>query len=207
MKLLYATSNNSKVHNMHRRLEGMPIEIVTPKNLGIQIDVVEDGKTAVQNATKKAQAYYDKTKLPTIAGDSGLFIDGIPDDKQPGLFVRRVNGKTLTDDEMIEYYTKLIESIGGKSTGYYVTGLALVTEEGLVTTEISENKFILSSTISKNSHRGNPLDVMTIDPVSRKFYTDMTDEDFKKLGHVFDRECVAFLEENLLNKSKVLQRK
>ncbi len=206
MKLLYATNNNSKVYNMRRRLENIPIEIITPKELGIKVNVIEDGKTAVENAIKKAQAYYEETKIPTIAGDSGLFIDGIPSDKQPGLFVRRVNDKVLSDDEMIEYYTKLIESIGGESTGYYVTGLALITEEGLFTTEISEDKFILSSTISKNNHRGNPLDVMTIDPVSQKFYTDMTDDDFKSLGHVFDKECVKFLQENLLNESKKLQK-
>lgn len=206
MKLLYATNNNSKVYNMRRRLENIAIEIITPKELGIKVNVIEDGKTAVENAIKKAQAYYEETKIPTIAGDSGLFIDGIPSDKQPGLFVRRVNGKVLSDDEMIEYYTKLIESIGGKTTGYYVTGLALITEQGLFTTEISEDKFILSSTISNNNHRGNPLDVMTIDPVSQKFYTDMTDEDFKSLGHVFDKECVKFLEENLLDNSKKLQK-
>ena len=206
MKLLYATNNNSKVYNMRRRLENIPIEIITPKELGIKVNVIEDGKTTVENAIKKAQAYYEETKIPTIAGDSGLFIDGIPSDKQPGLFVRRVNGKVLSDDEMIEYYTKLIGSIGGESTGYYVTGLALITEEGLFTTEISEDKFILSSTISKNNHRGNPLDVMTIDPVSQKFYTDMTDDDFKSLGHVFDKECVKFLQENLLNESKKLQK-
>lgn len=206
LTLLYATNNNSKVYNMRRRLEKIPIEIITPKELGIKVNVIEDGKTAVENAIKKAQAYYEETKIPTIAGDSGLFIDGIPSDKQPGLFVRRVNGKVLSDDEMIDYYTKLIESIGGKSTGYYVTGLALITKQGLFTTEISEDKFILSSTISNNNHRGNPLDVMTIDPVSQKFYTDMTDEDFKSLGHVFDRECVKFLEKNLLDNSKKLQK-
>ena len=206
MKLLYATNNNSKVYNMRRRLENIPIEIITPKELGIKVNVIEDGKTAVENAIKKARGYYEETKIPTIAGDSGLFIDGIPSDKQPGLFVRRVNGKVLSDNEMIEYYTKLIESIGGESKGYYVTGLALITEEGLFTTEISEDKFILSSTISKNNHRGNPLDVMTIDPVSQKFYTDMTDDDFKSLGHVFDKECVKFLQENLLNESKRLQK-
>lgn len=206
MKLLYATNNNSKVYNLRRRLENIPIEIITPKELGIKVNVIEDGKTAVENAIKKAQAYYEETKIPTIAGDSGLFIDGIPSDKQPGLFVRRVNGKVLSDDEMIEYYTKLIESIGGKSTGYYVTGLALITEQGLFTTEISEDKFILFSTISNNNHRGNPLDVMTIDPVLQKFYTDMTDEDFKSLGHVFDRECVSFLKKNLLDNNKKLQK-
>lgn len=206
MKLLYATNNNSKVYNMRRRLENIPIEIITPKELEIKVNVIEDGKSAIENAIKKAQAYYEKTKIPTIAGDSGLFIDGIPSDKQPGLFVRRVNGKVLSDDEMIEYYTKLIESIGGKSTGYYITGLALITEQGLFTTEISEDKFILSSTISSNNHRGNPLDVMTIDPVLQKFYTDMTDEDFKSLGHIFDKECVKFLEKNLLHNSKKLKK-
>lgn len=206
LTLLYATNNNSKVYNMRRRLENIPIEIITPKELGIKVNVIEDGKTAVENAIKKAQAYYEEAKILTIAGDSGLFIDGIPSYKQPGLFVRRVNGKVLSDDEMIEYYTELIESISGKSTGYYVTGLALITEQGLFTTEISEDKFILSSTISNNNHRGNPLDVMTIDPVSQKFYTDMTDEDFKSLGHIFDKECIKFLERNLLNKSKRLQK-
>ncbi len=191
---------------MRRRLENIPIEIITPEELGIKVNVIEDGKTAVENAIKKARGYYKETKIPTIAGDSALYIDGIPSDKQPGLFVRRVNGKVFTDDEMIEYYTKLIESIGGKTTSYYVTGLALITEQGLFTTEISEDKFILSSKISNNNHRGNPLDVMTIDSVSQKFYTDMTDDDFKSLGYVFDTECVKFLQENLLNESKKLQK-
>lgn len=180
--------------------------MLTPKDFGIKVDVIEDGTIAVENAIKKAYAYYNIAKLPTIAGDSGLFIDGIAKDKQPGLFVRRVNGKVLTDDEMIEYYKKLIESIGGKTTEYYVTGLALITKQGLFTTEISENEFILSSTISKNNHHGNPLDVMTIDSVLQKFYTDMTDEDFKNLGHIFDKECVAFLKNNLLNNNEILNR-
>ena len=206
MELLYATNNNSKIYNMRRRLQNTSIKIITPRELGIQIDVIEDGKTTVENAIKKAKAYYEQTKMPTIAGDSGLFIDGIPNNKQPGLFVRRVNGKELSDDEMIEYYTKLLDSIGGKSTGYYVTGLALITEQGIFTTEIEEDKFILSSTISNANHRGNPLDVMTIDPISLKFYTDMTDEDFKNLGLIFEKECIEFLENNFLNRTKKLQK-
>lgn len=57
----------------------------------------------------------------------------------------------------------------------------------------------MSSTISNRNHRGNPLDVMTIDPVLQKFYTDMSDEEFKSLGHIFDKECVTFLKKNLFN--------
>lgn len=97
---------------MRRRLKNISIEIITPKELEIKVNVIEDGKTAVENAIKKAQAYYEETKILTIASDSALFIDDIPSNKQLGLFVRRVNDKVLSDDEMIEYYTKLIEFIG-----------------------------------------------------------------------------------------------
>lgn len=205
MKLLYATNNNSKIYNMQRRLQGLPIELVTPKDLGIKLEVIEDGKTATENAIKKAEAYYQATGISTIAGDSGLYVDNLPEGKQPGLFVRRVNGKELSDDEMIKYYTTLIDSIGGKSMGYYITGLAMMTEDGLKTIEISEDKFILSSKISDNNHRGNPLDVMTIDPVTQKYYTDMTDDEFKNSGHIFDKECVEFIKSNLLYRRKTIR--
>ncbi|MCI9280018.1 MAG: hypothetical protein HFJ02_04390 [Bacilli bacterium] len=206
MKLLYATTNNSKIYNMRRRLQGLPIELITPKELGIKIEVIEDGKTATENAIKKAKAYYQATNMPTIAGDSGLYIENIPEEKQPGLFVRRVKGKELSDDEMIDYYKALIESIGGKSIGYYITGLAMMTEDGLKTVEISEDKFILSSKISNNKHRGNPLDVISIDPVTKKYYTDMTDDEFKNLGHIFDKECVKFIKYNLFYTRKTIKK-
>lgn len=204
MKLLYATNNNSKIYNMKRRLGNLPVEIVSPKDLNIKLKIVENGNTAVENAIKKASVYYEATGIPTIAGDSGLYIENIPEEKQPGLFVRRVNGKELTDDEMIDYYTKLVDSIGGKTIGYYITGLALVNEDGIKTIEIEEDKFILTSKISKINHRGNPLDVMSIDPNVNKYYTEMSDEDFKNLGQKFDVECLQFISENILNKKKQL---
>lgn len=202
MKLLYATNNNSKIYNMQRRLKDLPIELITPEYLGIKLDVEEDGITASSNALNKALAYYEVTELPTIAGDSALYIENIPEYLEPGLYVRRVNGKTLSDEEMIEYYTTLIDSIGGKTFGYYTTGLALVTNSGTNIIEIEEDKFILTSTISKSPHRGNPLDVMTIDPTLNKYYTEMTDEEFLMLNQTFDKECLEFIKNNLL-KEKV----
>ena len=47
MKLFYATNNNSKVYNMRRRLDGLPIELLTPKDFGIKVDVIEDGKVVL----------------------------------------------------------------------------------------------------------------------------------------------------------------
>ena len=205
MKLLYATNNNSKIYNMKRRLSNMPVEIVTPKDLNLKLNIVENGNTVVENAIKKASAYYDVTGIPTIAGDSGLYIENIPEEKQPGLFVRRINGKELTDDEMIDYYSKLVNSIGGKTIAYYITGLAIVTEDSIKTIEIEEDKFILTSKISSEKHRGNPLDVMSIDQNVNKYYTEMSDEDFKNLGQKFDVACLQFISENMLNNKKQLK--
>ena len=55
-KLFYATKNKFKVQSMKNRLNGFDIEIITPYDLNIDIDIEEDGNTVIENATKKAQA-------------------------------------------------------------------------------------------------------------------------------------------------------
>lgn len=203
MKLFYATSNDSKINNMKRRLKNTEIDIITPKDLNINIDIDENGTTVVENAIKKAKAYYEIVKIPTIAGDSSLFIDGIPDDEQPGLYVRRLNGKLMTNKEMVEYYIKLIKSIGGRTTGYYVTGLALIIDNNIFTAEITENKLVMSSTKSNSEiHTGDPLAVLTIDKISKKYYNELSDEDYNNIGLKFDKECVKFIINNLCSKKK-----
>lgn len=196
-RLLFATGNSSKIYNMKRRLKGKDFQVISPKDIGISINVVEDGVRPGENAMKKAIAYYEKTKIPTIAADSALYIESLPKIKQPGLYVRRVNGKELTDEEMIEYYSGLIESIGGKSEAYYLTGLALINESGTYSIEIEEDHFIMISKRDKNHmHRGNPLDVITIDPSCGKYYSEITDEEVKSMGYDFDMKCTKFIEDN-----------
>ena len=198
MKLLYATNNNSKVFNMKERLKGLPIEIITPKDLSEQLSVVEDGTTPGVNAIKKATAYYNKFKIPTIAGDSGLYISNLPENLQPGLFVRRVNGKYLNDEEMIDYYSNLVKMYGGQNLAYYITGLALVTDNGTYTVEIKEDEFIITSTRDKNGkHRGNPLDEISINPSSGKYFTDESDNNEQKPNNSFDKACIKFITECL----------
>lgn len=196
MKLLYATTNYSKIYNMRRRLENLPIEIVTPEELGLDIEVVENSESVKGNATKKAEVYYNLTHIPTIAADVSLYIEKVPKELQPGLYVRRVNGKVLNDDEMIRYYQNLIASVGGKTIGYYVKGLAIITEKGLKTTEIKEDEFILTSIVSNKIHKGYPLDSLSIDKKTNKYFVDMTDEEFKRNNNNFDQECVKFIKDS-----------
>ena len=103
MDVLFATTNPAKVRRFKLPLAEEGINLLSISDIKKKIDVKEDGKDALENAIIKARAYYNLTKLITIGMDDNLFIEGIPDDKQPGTFVRRVNGKELNDDEMIEY--------------------------------------------------------------------------------------------------------
>lgn len=198
MDLFYATSNKSKVYNMRRRLEGKDIHIITPDELSVKVEVEEDGRTPAENAMKKARAYYKEVHMATIAGDSGLYIDGIEDKDQPGLYVRRVNGKNLTDDEMIEYYSEFAKKYGDNLRANYLTGLALIVEGKEYTVHIPDDEFIITSKVNNNrAHRGNPLDVLTIELKSGKYYNELTDEESMSLAGTFDKQCLKFLSDIL----------
>lgn len=99
MKLVIASNNAHKVREIKEILSGCFEEILSLKEAGIVIDVVEDGKTFEENAAKKALAVCEKTGLPTIADDSGLCVDYL--DGKPGIYTARFAGENASDDENI----------------------------------------------------------------------------------------------------------
>lgn len=202
IKLFYATKNKSKIYNMQVRLKNSEILLITPYDLNIDLDVEEDGINETENALKKARAYYEITKLPTIAGDTSLYISGLTNDKQPGLKVRRINGSYMNDDEMLDYYVNLLESLGGKSEAYYTTALALKTDAGEYTIKINEDKRILTIDRGPIPNKiSDPLDIISIDPKTNKYYTMLTENDLTS-NLVFGKKCIEFIETNLINESK-----
>lgn len=77
MKVLFATTNPAKIEYYGKELERKGIKILTLKDLDVKIDVEENGKDAVENATIKAKAYYEIAKIPTISIDDSLFLEGV----------------------------------------------------------------------------------------------------------------------------------
>ena len=125
MKILFATKNPAKVRRYVEKLKENNIEVLTIKDLGISLNVEETGKNAIENAYIKAKTYYDETKITTIGIDDNLYIEGLPKEKQPGTHVRRINGKELNDEEMIEYYSNLVKEYGGKLEAKWVYGMVI----------------------------------------------------------------------------------
>ncbi len=194
MKVLFATSNPAKVRNYKEELSKNGINLLTLKDISISFSVEESGKNAIENAYLKAKAYYDALGIPTIGMDNNLFIEGIPDELQPGVFVRRINGKELNDDEMIEYYTKLVKEYGGKLKARWVYGMVLMTNNGTSEFNWSYNDFYLVSNANKKRNLGYPLDSISIDEKTNKYFVDMIKEDRKKNAkEISDKEVIAFI--------------
>jgi len=112
MKLLIATNNQGKIKELHELLDDLGIELVTPSQIGLDLDVVEDGTTYAENATKKAIAFAQASRLISLADDSGLEVDTL--NGEPGLYSARYGStgeNKLSDAERRKY---LLSQLLGK---------------------------------------------------------------------------------------------
>ena len=180
MKVLFATTNPAKIKKYTEKLEKRNVEVLTLKDLGINIKPEETGKNAIENAYIKAKAYYDETKITTIGMDNALYIEGLPDEKQPGTHVRRINGKELNDEEMIKYYSNLVNEYGGKLIAKWIYGMVIY--DGNKTKEYSWSKghFYFVDKPCEKRTPGYPLDSISIMPECNKYFVDLTEESKNK---------------------------
>ena len=79
-EILFATGNASKVVRFSEKLREKGILLKPLKDVNININIEENGKTAIENAEIKARAYYEATKMTTMAIDDTMYIEGIPED-------------------------------------------------------------------------------------------------------------------------------
>lgn len=95
-KLLIATNNRGKVLEFQELLSGSGIEFVTPGQIGLQLEIEENGSTYHENAAKKAIAFAQAGGLISLADDSGLEVDAL--DGAPGLYSARYSPKPGAND-------------------------------------------------------------------------------------------------------------
>ena len=96
MKLLIATNNRGKVRELRELLRGLPLELVTPQEMGLELEVEEDGQTYAENASKKALAFARASGLLSLADDSGLEVEALGG--APGLHSARYSPKPGAGD-------------------------------------------------------------------------------------------------------------
>lgn len=211
MKYLLATTNKAKIRYYGTKLKEKGIDIITLNDLDIDIEVDETGKNPTENAVIKATAYNNLSKIPTIALDEGLFLKGVPDEIQPGTHVRRINGKRLDDNEMIDYYISLVNKYGinGKLPGYFLKGVAIVNGDETYTFEYKANREFTNRQ-SAIIDEGYPLASIQIIESIGKFKSELTEEEEKITMDVEQKDIFDFILKSITtiekNKGKNLTR-
>jgi XTP/dITP diphosphohydrolase len=95
LRVALATGNRNKVEEIRGLLGTVPVVLLTPSDLGLRLEVIEDGTSYEENALKKARALAGDSGLPAVADDSGLEVAALGGG--PGLHSSRFAGQEADD--------------------------------------------------------------------------------------------------------------
>jgi XTP/dITP diphosphohydrolase len=128
-KLLLATNNIGKVREYRSLLQGIPFEMVTPAEIGIDVMVEENGATFEENARLKACALAKESHLLTLADDSGLEVDALHG--EPGLMSARYAGEGASDAQRVDYLLAKLKKVSAeKRTARFRCVIAIAQPDG-----------------------------------------------------------------------------
>ena len=130
-QLLIATNNKGKIKELQDLLTDTGIELTTPAQINLDLDVVEDGHTYAENATKKAIAFAQASRLISLADDSGLEVDALGG--APGLYSARygsTDGHKLSDAGRRAFMLQTLQSKPRPWTARFHATIAIAIPNG-----------------------------------------------------------------------------
>jgi len=132
-QVIFATTNQGKMKEIRMILADLPIEVLSLKEAGIEVDIVEDGQTFEENAIIKAKKIMELTGNLTLADDSGLEVDYL--DKAPGIYSARFLGEDTPYAVKNQYILEQLEGIKKEQrTTRFVCAIAAAFPDGEVLT-------------------------------------------------------------------------
>lgn len=198
--ILISSTNIGKIAIYSTILDKLGLSHCSLRDLDINIQVEETGKTEEENAILKAKAYYQEGQLPVIANDSGLIIEKFAPEDQPGVFVRRYGGKELSDEETIAIFSEKLKAVGGESDSYFNVALAIVDGNGKLHTQNFKSYRYMIATPSKTIQKGLPLRSLDYNKQMKKYMSEMTIEEANACEGKCIEEQAIFIEQCLASK-------
>ena len=129
MVFAVATNNQKKLKEIQRILDSFGITAKTLKELGIAVEIEENGTTFEENAVIKAKTIAQLANLPTISDDSGLEVDALSG--APGVYTARFAGENATDDENIDKLLHEMKDVEKNDrTARFVSAVCLYMPDG-----------------------------------------------------------------------------
>ncbi|MBI5156311.1 non-canonical purine NTP pyrophosphatase [Candidatus Peregrinibacteria bacterium] len=181
MKLLLATSNKGKIQEMREALNGCGLEILDPHDLPDVIAPHETGDTFLENAVQKARYYFERTKLPVVADDSGIIVEALKDEL--GIHTRRWGaGKDVSDAEWIDFFLDRMKRESNKRARF-VCVLAYINEKGELHTFEGSCDGVLTGKPEAEYLPGLPLSACFRPDGSDKVFSALSVEEKNQFSH------------------------
>ena len=176
MKLIIASNNKHKIKEIKAMLGTRFEEIVSMREAGIDFETVEDGKTFMENARKKATELRDISGCACLADDSGICAHAL--DGAPGIYSARFSGGTDEDNNAL-----LLERLSDKEdkSAHYTCAMALSSPEGELT--LAEGYMYGTITANRRGERGFGYDPLFIPTGESRTVAEMTDEEKNAISH------------------------
>ena len=130
MKVVLASKNKHKLVEISKITEKFGIDLVLQSELGVDIDVEENGSTFEENSFIKAEAVMKATGLPALADDSGIAVDAL--NGEPGIYSARYGFDDSLDDwGRLLLLLKNMENVpDGQRQAKFVCVITMVTPDG-----------------------------------------------------------------------------
>ena len=130
-KLVLASTNRGKLQELHALLQAVDIELVTPFELGLSLEIKEEGRSYADNAAHKARAFAHATGLLALGDDSGLEVEAL--NGAPGLYSARFVPKvSATDADRRAYLLKQLHRYPRPWHARFRCSVALATPSGKI---------------------------------------------------------------------------
>jgi XTP/dITP diphosphohydrolase len=128
-RLLLATNNQGKVAEIKALLDGTGIRLLTPSELGLALEITEDGETYGENAAKKAAAFSQASGMVALSDDSGLEVEAL--DGQPGLHSHRFSPEPeATDADRRKYLLEKLQAVPRPWKAHFCATVAVALPSG-----------------------------------------------------------------------------
>ena len=130
MKVVLASKNAHKLVEIRQITDKFGMDLILQSELGVDIDVEENGTTFEENSFIKAESVMKATGLPALADDSGICVDAL--NGEPGIYSARYGfDDTLDDRGRLELLLKNTENVpDGQRQAKFVAVITMVTPEG-----------------------------------------------------------------------------
>ncbi|QHQ59910.1 XTP/dITP diphosphatase [Anaerocolumna sedimenticola] len=152
-RIIFATSNEGKMKEIRLILKDLDYDIVSMKEAGIFVDIIEDGSTFEENAVIKAKTIMEMTGEMVLADDSGLEVDAM--DKAPGIYSARFLGEDTSYDMKNNYILNKLKDLPEKNrSARFVCAIACVFPDGEVVTTRATIEGSISYEIAGNNGFG-----------------------------------------------------